>query len=376
MEKDANTTVMKQCGICDTKCVYSAIETTFMLGVVSNLLIVYIVVKEKRLHDPTLIGIAGLAVSDAIFLFLRLLKPIEEVIRVSTCENGTDKAIGTKWYYSIRTSAWAAANTHVAMLAVIRYITLVYPIKSHLILTIKRILLASFWIWLFSLAFVGTLSVLMAYNLIPGWQSHEYVLILWTCVYIMPVTVTTILHWRKVILVRRSANTYSTDRQIKNIRRMSKLVILVVILATVLPLPRFINKILIAINMNRRLDISKEFLRHFKGVSDILFLVNHSINPILYGFLSQRVRKSLQKVFCKIAVHNQRSDRDRSGDRSSENRGIGVNPKCIGDNDVKTLCGATNEGNVTLEKYKRRPKASTSSTSTIESCISSISDVV
>ncbi|XP_045177658.2 melanocyte-stimulating hormone receptor-like [Mercenaria mercenaria] len=283
------------CGYCDTKCVYSGVQTVFIIGIIANFFVIARVIRDKRLRDSTFVAIAALAVADLLFLTLNLSTAFERVILSVTCSS--PKVI-SKPYYILKSIFWFSANTHVALLAILRYITLAYPLRANAFLSPKKVIFSSLLVWVLGFVITGTLTGLITVRLILPGRSQEFLIFLWISVYLLPLIVTCVLHILKICLVKRAVTETATESTRKSIQRMSKIVIVVIIMAAVLPLPRLINKCMKL--AGRDVFPSSDFKTHFGEIADILFLANNSINPFIYGFLSDKFRRSLKQMFSCI----------------------------------------------------------------------------
>ncbi|KAH3750800.1 hypothetical protein DPMN_185334 [Dreissena polymorpha] len=345
--------------------------------------------KDKQLRDTTFVGIACLAVADTLFLLLRILIPLETIVSFITCAKRHQ--ITTRPYYVMRSSSWFAANAHVAFLAVIRFIILVYPLKSNVYLTSRRITAVSLSLWAVGIFLIVTIALLIEYKHIQA-RSRDFVFILWAIVYIIPVVVTTILHITKVFLVNRRTYEFASETHRKNVKTLSRMVIMVICMAILLPLPRFIFKINDGLAKDRKMPMSKNLKIHLEGISELLFLFNHTINPVIYGFLCPRLRNVFLAVCCR---NRKRTASQRSVDapsssgstKSTENSAGGVNMRpcsaTIQDGSKGSkpeLKGADNKGFSSLETgasvasvftIERVPRTSCSSVDTVVSSYSS-----
>ncbi|XP_045183452.2 melanocortin receptor 4-like [Mercenaria mercenaria] len=281
------------CGYCDEKCVYSAIELGFTIGVLANLLVIVRVIRDRKLRDPSFIGIAALAVADLLFLTLNLTVSFETVIISYTC---TRPVIISRPFYIMNSMCWFAANSHVALLAVIRYVSIARPVSASVFLRPARVILLSCCVWALGMILLGTLAGLITLRIIIPGTSHEFIIVWWITVYLLPLVVTIILHLLKIVIVRRSFRVSSAkETNRKLVQRMSTIVVMVIVMATVLPLPRLIFNCLRVVGNSA--FPSKEFKTHFRGISHMLFLINHFINPFMYALMSRKFRHSLKEAF-------------------------------------------------------------------------------
>ncbi|XP_060594143.1 melanocyte-stimulating hormone receptor-like [Ruditapes philippinarum] len=290
------------CGYCDTACIYSAIETLFIIGIVANMFVITRVIRDRNLHDPTFVAIAALAIADLLFLTLNLTTSFERVILSVTCSS---PVIISSPYYILKSIFWFSANTHVALLAVLRYITLAYPLRANAYLTIKKVIISSIVVWIIGMIITGSLTALINAKIILAGRSQEFLLYLWLSVYFLPLVITCVLHILKICMVKGSISFTTTDATRKSIQRMSKIVVVVIVMAAVLPLPRLIHKCLKL--AGRDVYPPSDFRTHFGEIADCLFLINNFINPFIYGFMSEKFRGSLKSMFSWLPGVNEDS---------------------------------------------------------------------
>ncbi|KAL4217112.1 Olfactory receptor [Mactra antiquata] len=287
------------CGYCDIECVYNGIKICYIVGVFANALVIARVCRDRKLRDPTFVGIAALAVADLLFLVLNLTVAFERVIISMQCIKPV--LISRPWYI-LNSMIWFAANSHVALLAILRYLTIVYPIRCTVYLTPGKVVLLSMFVWVLGILLLGTLSVLITVGIVLPGTSGEFVIIWWITVYIIPLLVTVILHILKLLRVKRSANEATTIATRRSISRMSKIVPLVIAMATILPLPKLVYNCLRATN-NEVVMLQSSYRVHIKGTSELIYLINYIVNPFIYGFLSKKFRRSIKEMFnCMFGV--------------------------------------------------------------------------
>ncbi|KAL4217113.1 Somatostatin receptor type 5 [Mactra antiquata] len=292
------------CGYCDANCVYSAIETLFIIGVLANIIVITRVARDRKLRDPTFVAIATLAFADLLFILLNLGLSFETVILTVTCSKPVILSIP---YYVLKSIFWFTANAHVAFLAVLRYLTIAYPIRTNAHLTNCKVIVSSVLVWIVGTVFTMTLTGLSSAGIIFPGKSRLFLLLLWIFVYLLPLIITCVLHAVKIFRVKRSTRESATESTRKSIQRMSRIVIIVIIMAAVLPVPRLIGKCLNLAGPDAY--PSDTFKTHFVHIADIIFLINHTINPFIYGFMSVRFRQSVRDMFswCKKPAQNEDS---------------------------------------------------------------------
>lgn len=289
------------CGMCDTICIYSATELIFVIGIIANFLVVFRVIVDKKLRKPTFVAVAQLALAEGLFLLFQTVLNVEYILFSILCH-----VRGEAWTYvnGILAMFWFNAAFHVTLLAAMRYIILAYPFKQLNLLTNKRIIIASLFIWIVSFFIFG--SIMLRNKLSTRSEQDQLYIkaITWFLTYFTPIVLTTVLHFVKISVVRKSADiqidiTPHTELR-KSSMRMVKIIAIVIIAGALLPLPRFVLVILQEISEVRITNITLR--RHLRGVSGLLFLLNYSINPFIYSLSSETFRESLRRMTLSTAA--------------------------------------------------------------------------
>ena len=285
-------TTYTPCGYCDIRCTYYAIETCFTLGVIANAIVLLRVFQDKHLQNPTFVSIAACAFADLCFLVVNLSVSFDAVILTVTCDYPS-KVYGNT-HRIVKSIAWFSANGHVALLAILRYICLTFPLKANILLSTRRVVLLSGLVWLLGILVMGVLSVVIFFTDFTAGTSQEFQVVFWTTTYLMPLVTTVTLHVVKMYKVKKMTSETATENTKKLLQTMSRMVIIVVCLATVMPFPYIVDRVLRTIDPD--IYKTREMSLHAKGVANALVLLNNSINPIMYAFVSEPFRMSLKRM--------------------------------------------------------------------------------
>ncbi|XP_053385565.1 melanocyte-stimulating hormone receptor-like [Mercenaria mercenaria] len=284
------------CYSCHNVCVFKAIEIVFVIGIIANIWVIILVLKDKNLRKPTYVSVACLALCDAIFFTTNLISAVETVVRSLNCSfplSYKGQVVAT-----INGICWFAANAHVSVIALVRYMLLLYPLKSQLYLTNRRVTLLSACVWVLGIAIWMTIYGLQESNVLSASKSVIFINVIWGIVYFTSLLVTSFLHFKKWRHIRQaSRQNLAGNGNIRTaVMRMTKVILLVIILAAVLPLPRYVINCLKRENVSFPSETSEMYLRN---IAFLLFLLNHTINPFLYAFISTPLKKSLKIFFVK-----------------------------------------------------------------------------
>ena len=238
------------------------------------------------------VSIAACAAADMCFLIVELVLSFETVILTVTCDY--PRRIRRDIFLPVAVVSWFTANGHMALLAVVRYVILVYPIKAKVYLSTRRVLLLSVLVW--TIAFLSSFGIGLQSFLMDTSPraSYKFHLALWTTMYLTPGTITVMLHLVKIYKIRQTTTVTTNEQAQRRVRVMSRMVLLVIFVGTVLLFPFVLDKFL------------QTFGKHIYGTpapspqvkysSHLLVLVNHSINPVMYAFVSDAFRMSLKRM--------------------------------------------------------------------------------
>ena len=271
---------------------------------------IFRVVKDKKLRSPTFIALASLAVADGLYLLFKFVLNVDTIITHMTC--GTRMKFTFKHLPGFLAIFWFSASFHVSLLAAMRYVVLVHPIKALTLLTEKRIILISVSIWVVSgITFGGIMISNEIEEVTKGNNKGTIIRIAtWVLAFCTPVVLTAILHIVKLLKVRKAANPEHasirvTDSQVRNQRsatRMTRIIIFIILAGAILPLPSFV---LAMLKDTCNIYLRDETTRvHFHGISQILFLLNFAINPFIYSFNSETFRNSLRRMTKSSIISN------------------------------------------------------------------------
>ncbi|XP_063169207.1 melanocyte-stimulating hormone receptor [Candoia aspera] len=268
-------------------------ELFLTLGVTSfveNLLVVAAVVKNRNLHSPMYYFICCLAVSDMLVsvsnlvetLFMLLIEHgalIIEPAVVRQVDNVMDMLI---------CSSLMSSLSFLGVIAMDRYITIFYALRYHNIMTIQRAVTLIVAVWLIS----SVSSILFI-----AYDSTTVIL----CLVVFFLSVLTLiagLYIHMFALAHRHARQISTmygKQGAPQFTSMKGAITLTILLGVFLMCwgPFFLHLILILICPNR--PACKCYFRYF-SLYLILIICNSVVDPIIYAFRSQELRRTLKEV--------------------------------------------------------------------------------
>ncbi|XP_048173044.1 tubulin beta-3 chain [Corvus hawaiiensis] len=269
-------------------------ELFLVLGLVSlveNLLVVAAILKNRNLHSPTYYFICCLAVSDMLvsisnlaeMLLMLLLEHGVLVMRPSIIHH-MDSVIDMLICSSVMSSL-----SFPGVIAVDRYITIFYALRYHSIMTLQRAVVTMVSIWLASTV---SSTVLITY------YSSNTILLCLIGFFLFMLVLMLVLYIHMFTLARHHLHSISSQQKPPTTHRGGSLkgAITLTILLGVFFIcwgPFFFHLILIVTCPTNPFCIC--FFSYF-NLFLILIICNSVIDPLIYAFRSQELRRTLREV--------------------------------------------------------------------------------
>jgi hypothetical protein len=135
------------------------------VGFITNVVLVLRVITDKLLHSSTFTAIAALGICDAMLLLATMTYNICNVFYIDVFTMVAMSAMTLL--------AWSTSAAHVALLAMVRYLLLVHPLRSTLWVSNTRIMIASMGIWMLCgiPVIVATLLDLLSTGVLFNWNT-------------------------------------------------------------------------------------------------------------------------------------------------------------------------------------------------------------
>ena len=278
------------------------------IGFIGNMLVIIVIISNKRMVNTTNILILSLALADLFFIVF--------------CVPFTAAAyalprwpFGKIWckieQYLTYVCAYASVYTLVLM-SLDRYLAVVHPIKSISIRTERNCCIIVSLVWFIILC--TNIPVLLQFDTknytyqgesrtkcvnVKGLTNRQLVVIFYLNFfilgYVVPLSLVCILYgfMLKRLLFGMVPGNQSAE-SIRSKKRVTRMIIIVVILFAICWLP---IQIIFMIRMAGKYPTdAASFWIHL--VANCLAYTNSCINPILYAFLSDNFRKSFRKLLC------------------------------------------------------------------------------
>ncbi|XP_074737490.1 tubulin beta-3 chain [Strix uralensis] len=262
-----------------------------LVSLVENLLVVAAILKNRNLHSPTYYFICCLAVSDMLVsvsnlaetLFLLLLEHGVLVVRASIVRH-MDNVIDM-----LICSSVVSSLSFLGVIAVDRYITIFYALRYHSIMTLQRAVVTMASVWLAS-----TVSS----TIFVTYYRNNAILLCLIGFFLFMLVLMLVLYIHMFALARHHLRSISSQQKQPTVYRSSSLkgaVTLTILLGVFFICwgPFFFHLILIVTCPTN--PFCTCFFSYF-NLFHILIICNSVIDPLIYAFRSQELRRTLREV--------------------------------------------------------------------------------
>nr|XP_031361737.1 tubulin beta-3 chain [Lonchura striata domestica] len=262
-----------------------------LMSLVENLLVVAAILKNRNLHSPTYYFICCLAVSDMLvsisnlaeMLFMLLLEHGVLVMRPGIVRH-MDSVIDT-----LICSSVVSSLSFLGVIAVDRYITIFYALRYHSIMTLQRAVVTMASVWLASTV---SSTVLITY-----YHSNTVLLCL-IGFFLFMLVLMLVLYIHMFALARHHLHSISSHQKPTTAHRAGSLkgaVTLTILLGVFFICwgPFFFHLILIVTCPTN--PFCTCFFSYF-NLFLVLIICNSVIDPLIYAFRSQELRRTLREV--------------------------------------------------------------------------------
>uniref|UniRef100_UPI00398F80ED mu-type opioid receptor isoform X1 n=1 Tax=Pristiophorus japonicus TaxID=55135 RepID=UPI00398F80ED len=291
-----------------------------VLGLVGNVLVMYVIVRYTKMKTATNIYIFNLALADALATSTLPFQSVNYLMDTWPFGKLLCKVIMSIDYYNMFTSIFTLTT-----MSMDRYIAVCHPVKALDFRTPRNAKIVNVCIWILSSA-IGLPVMIMAttqFNTIlgvmdctlqfphPSWYWDNLLKI---CVFIfafvMPVLIITVCYGLMILRLKSVRMLSGSKEKDRNLRRITRMVLVVVAVFIVCWTPIHIYVILRAlVKIPSTLFTSVAW--HF---CIALGYTNSCLNPVLYAFLDENFKRCFRE-FClptSSAIQYQGSNRVRN----------------------------------------------------------------
>lgn len=259
-------------------------------GIIGNLVVTYAVISEKRLHTPTFIVISCLALSDLTFLLSRYTRFIVDGY-FSTSLTVPEYRIARAVLDFLGLIGAGSSIFHLLYMSFVRYYIIVHPLKAHVKLTSKRVLVISCLLFIGAAA-ISTLYLFAVVINITAQALRQAVN--WTVTILMsfvPIFVIGITHVFKAKALLKSLSTAE-----ETARKMSRVITFVIVCYLITTTP---SNVMDIINLLKIFPFTLTFF-HLMMAFRILLFLNFAINPFIYFIFSPQFKRFFREKFKNI----------------------------------------------------------------------------
>ncbi|XP_020841269.1 melanocortin receptor 5 [Phascolarctos cinereus] len=273
-----------------------AVEVFLTLGIISlleNILVIGAIVKNKNLHSPMYFFVCNLAVADMLVSVSNAWETITIYLinnKHLVIEDAFVRHIDNVFDSMICISVVASMCSLLAI-AVDRYVTIFYALRYHNIMTVKRSGIIIACIWAFCTG-CGIIFIL--------YYESTYVIICLITMFFTMLFLMVSLYIHMFLLARThvkqiaALSGYSSVRQRISMKGAITLTMLLGVFI-VCWAPFFLHLILMISCPQNLYCVC--FMSHF-NMYLILIMCNSVIDPLIYAFRSQEMRKTFKEIIC------------------------------------------------------------------------------
>ncbi|XP_037638633.1 mu-type opioid receptor [Sebastes umbrosus] len=272
-----------------------------VVGLVGNVLVMYIIVRYTKMKTATNIYIFNLALADALVTSTLPFQSVNYLMGTWPFGDILCKMVMSIDYYNMFTSIFTLTT-----MSIDRYVAVCHPVKALDFRTPRNAKIVNVCNWILSSA-IGLPVMFMASTAItpssidcklifpiPSWYWDTLLKIcVFIFAFIMPVLIITVCYGLMILRLKSVRMLSGSQEKDRNLRRITRMVLVVVAVFIVCWTPIHIFVIITAL-INIPNSTLQTITWHF---CIALGYTNSSLNPVLYGYLDENFKRCFRE-FC------------------------------------------------------------------------------
>ncbi|CAI5654552.1 mu-type opioid receptor isoform X1 [Oreochromis niloticus] len=272
-----------------------------VVGLVGNVLVMYIIVRYTKMKTATNIYIFNLALADALVTSTLPFQSVNYLMGTWPFGDALCKMVMSIDYYNMFTSIFTLTT-----MSIDRYVAVCHPVKALDFRTPRNAKIVNVCNWILSSA-IGLPVMFMASTTVtlntvdcklnfphPAWYWDTLLKIcVFIFAFIMPVLIITVCYGLMILRLKSVRMLSGSQEKDRNLRRITRMVLVVVAVFIVCWTPIHIFVIISAL-ITIPNSTFQTITWHF---CIALGYTNSSLNPILYGYLDENFKRCFRE-FC------------------------------------------------------------------------------
>ncbi|XP_068424262.1 mu-type opioid receptor [Clinocottus analis] len=272
-----------------------------VVGLVGNVLVMYIIVRYTKMKTATNIYIFNLALADALVTSTLPFQSVNYLMGTWPFGDMVCKMVMSIDYYNMFTSIFTLTT-----MSIDRYVAVCHPVKALDFRTPRNAKIVNVCNWILSSA-IGLPVMFMASTAVspssidcklifphPSWYWDTLLKIcVFIFAFIMPVLIITVCYGLMILRLKSVRMLSGSQEKDRNLRRITRMVLVVVAVFIVCWTPIHIFVIITAL-INIPNSTLQTITWHF---CIALGYTNSSLNPVLYGYLDENFKRCFRE-FC------------------------------------------------------------------------------
>ncbi|XP_031733126.1 mu-type opioid receptor [Anarrhichthys ocellatus] len=273
-----------------------------VVGLVGNVLVMYIIVRYTKMKTATNIYIFNLALADALVTSTLPFQSVNYLMGTWPFGDMLCKMVMSIDYYNMFTSIFTLTT-----MSIDRYVAVCHPVKALDFRTPRNAKIVNVCNWILSSA-IGLPVMFMASTAVtpssivdcklifphPSWYWDTLLKIcVFIFAFIMPVLIITVCYGLMILRLKSVRMLSGSQEKDRNLRRITRMVLVVVAVFIICWTPIHIFVIITAL-INIPSSTLQTITWHF---CIALGYTNSSLNPVLYGYLDENFKRCFRE-FC------------------------------------------------------------------------------